>query len=268
VEPDLPVPEIIARELGVEGVVDRSKFAPASLFYLPSAAGFGDLDRHEAHIITGSPYGAASMRQKAGALLAERQAEQDHVAAEAHAAAEKRRQERIAAGFDPDDSLIEKLRAHFDLEGVLLSHGYNKVGSKSGAKYRHPNSQSGSHGADIKTDGGIERVFSHNATDPLHADHLPEWCGVTALDSIDTTIILDYGGDRKKALRELAERFGLAKTAERKALAALVFRMAKQQATQEEIESAAVAEGERLGLSRDEVCSVAVWCTTRLKDAA
>src|SRR6185437_15563480 len=101
----------------------------------------------------GNAINAAWMRDCAGALLAQRQAEADRLAAQAHAEAAERREAKIAAGFDPEDSLIEKLRSRFDLDHVLLSHGYDKIGSK----YRHPNSGSGSYGADIKILGGIER---------------------------------------------------------------------------------------------------------------
>ena len=96
---------------------------------------------------------------------------------------------------------------------MLTGHGYDRQGTK----YRHPNSSSGAFGADIKVFGGIERVFSHNGTDPLHADNLPAWCdGVTALDAVDVVIILDFGGDRQRALRELAKRFGISKAEEQR----------------------------------------------------
>jgi hypothetical protein len=87
--------------------------------------------------------------------------------AEAHAAAETRRPERIAAGFALDD--IEKIRACLpSLEQILLSHNYDSMGIGSYKKFRHPNSTSGSYGADIKEIKGVERVYSFNGTDPLH----------------------------------------------------------------------------------------------------
>jgi hypothetical protein len=252
---ELPAPEVMADRLGLLGVLDMSKIGAASLFYLPSCP-YGSLDLHQTIVIPGAPIQAEWITQVAGALLAARQAEADRIAAEAQAEAAARREAKIAAGFDPDDSLIEKLRSRFDLDSILTGHGY----AKAGTKYRHPNSGSGSFGADIKTLGGIERVFSHNATDPLHGSNLPAWCGgVTAIDAFDATVILDYGGDRTRALRELAERFNLTKAAERKALAGLLFRLMRQQVSQAEIEAAAFAEGIRTGLSRDEVIRVAVW---------
>ena len=66
--------------------------------------------------IDGNPIDAAQMRDTAGAILAERQAEADRIAAEAHAEAAARRDAKIAAGFLPDDLLIEKLRSRFDLD--------------------------------------------------------------------------------------------------------------------------------------------------------
>ena len=268
IAPNLPAVEVVADQLQLLGVLDGSKVGASSLFYLPSSAP-GQLDRHETLVIDGPPIHAAWMRDCAGEVLAQRQAEAERITAEAHAEATARRKAKIAAGFDPDNSLIEKLRSRFDLEGVLLAHGYDKAGSKSDAKYRHPNSSSGSFGADIKILGGIERVFSHNGTDPLHRDNLPQWCaGVTALDVVDVVIILDFAGDRKRALKELAQRFGITKAAEHKVLAKLIFRMARGRDPQETIEAAAFAEGKRLGMSRVEIVKVANWCVTQLREAA
>jgi hypothetical protein len=261
---DLPAVEVVANDMQLLGVLDRSKVGASSLFYLPSAND-GELDHHECVVIDGNPISAAWMGDTAGALLAQRQAEEERIAAVAHAEAAERRAAKIAAGFDPDDSLIERLRSRFDLGAVLLSHGYDRAGGKS----RHPNSESGAYGADVKTFVGVERIYSHNGTDPLHADNLPAWCGgVTALDVIDVVTILDFGGDRTKALRELAKRFGISKDEERRTLAKLIFRLVRQQARQDAIEASAAAEGLRLGLSRDEVITVANWCAAKLKDAA
>jgi hypothetical protein len=254
IDHQLPAPEVVAERLGLLGVLDHSKIGASSLFYLPSCE-YGMEDGHETTVLDGDPLDGTWLIEAAGTLLAARQAKADRVATEAHEAAVGRREAKIAAGFDPDDSLIEKLRAKLDLDAELLAHGYEK----SGTKYRHSNSSSGSYGADIAVLGGIERVFSHNGTDPLHAANLPAWCDVTAVDAFDVVCILDFGGNRRKALRELAARFNLTKAAEKKALAGLLFRMIREQASQDAIEAAAMAEGNRLGLSRDDVCATAVW---------
>jgi hypothetical protein len=71
------------------------------------------------------------------------QADQDRVAAQAQTEAEARRQAKLAAGFNPQDSIIEQIRSHLDLGALLLSHGYARAGSR----YRHRNSSSGSFGS-------------------------------------------------------------------------------------------------------------------------
>ena len=261
VRADLPCPEVVAERLGLLDVLDTSKVGASSLFYLPSSPP-GRLDQHDAIAVDGAPLDAQGLLQTAGRLQVVRTAEAERKAAAAHAEAAARRAERLAAGFNPDDSLIDKLRAHYDLSAVLEAHGYDRAGSK----FRHPNSSSGLHGADIKVFGGVERVFSHNATDPLHADNLPAWCGVTALDVVDVVVILAFGGDRRRALAELAEKHGLGKAAERKILAKMLFGLVRRNTGQADIEAAAYAEGERLGLSRDEVLKVAKWVAEQSSD--
>jgi hypothetical protein len=251
---EIPAPEIIAQRLGLRGVLDESKIGAASLFYLPSCP-YGALDLHQTIVIHGEPIDAASITEAGRVILAARQAEADRIAAEAQVEAAARREAKIAAGFNPEDSLIEQLRSRFDLDSVLRSHDYDKAGTK----FRHPNSRSGSYGASIKVLGSVERVYSHNGGDPLHPANLPAWCDVKAIDAFDVITILDFGGDRTRALRELAERFNLTKAGEKKAVARVIFRLIREQASQAAIESAAFAEGQRQGLSRDEVRNVALW---------
>lgn len=263
VDPDLPVVEVLAGEMGLDGVVDRSKFGPASIFYLPSAACFDDLDHHEADVVEGPPYDAALMVQRAGALLAERQAELERQTAKAAAEAEKRRQERVAAGADPDASLIEQIRQRLDLRAILEAHGYDKRKGK-GDFWRHPNSQSGVHGANIKLLGGIDRFFSFNGGDPLHAINLPPWCTVTAVDAFDAACILDFGSDRQRALRELGIRFGFLRPVERKALARLIFELKKHKhITADLVDTAAHDFGRELGLAANDVVEVLNWARTQ-----
>jgi hypothetical protein len=249
--------------LGLAGVIDGSKVGASSLFYLPSCDPDAPDDLHETRILDGEAIDTAWLTEAAGRVLAARQAEADRIATTAHAEAQRRREARLAAGFDPDDSLIERIRAHLNLAGILTAHGYDQQGSN----YRHPNSGSGSYGANIKVFGGIERVYSHNGTDPLHAANLPAWCAVSAVDVFDVAAILDYGGDRKRALSEMATKFNLSKAAElgskaaeRKSLAKMIFRLLHQQASQDEIKRQAMTEGARLGLSAAEVARVATWC--------
>jgi hypothetical protein len=129
IAPELPAPEIMAVAPGLRGALDDSKIGAQSLFHLPSCP-YDTLDLHQTIVIPGAAIDATWMVERAGALLAARQAAADRIAAEAQAGAAARRETKISAGFNPDDSLIEKLRSRFDLDSVLTSHGYDKVGTK------------------------------------------------------------------------------------------------------------------------------------------
>jgi hypothetical protein len=255
---DIPAPDIVARRLNVSGVLDTSKDGAASFFYSPSCA--SEEDTHFTQVISGVPLASDEITAEGMKILASQKAEMDRIAEESHRLAAQRAADKLASGFSSDDSLIEKLRSHLDLESILLTHGY----AKAGQNFRHPNSSSGQFGSNIKNFGGIDRVFSHNATDPLHASNLPEWCGrVTALDAFDVTAILDYGSDRRQAMISLAEKFNLTKTAERKQLCRIMFQLIRRQAPQQEIENISLQEGARLGFSPDEVCKIAQWVVSQ-----
>jgi len=261
IDHDLPAAEVIADDLGLTNVLDRSKLGASSFFYLPSCIDDA-AEHHQELIVPGAAIDATWLVERARAWQEHLKAEGNRAAAEAHAKAAARRAETF--GSDPDDSLIEQIRPSLgSLDDILRAHGYDRRGFGNVAKYRHANSQSGSSGADIKTFGGIERVYSHNGSDVLHAANLPSWCTVSAVDAFDATVVLDFGGDRKRALRELAERFGLSKREQNRAVARLIYRLCREQAPQEVIETAAYAEGERLGLTRDDVIRVATWIAAK-----
>ena len=203
---DLPAVEVIAGELELLGVLDRSKVGAWSLFYLPSAHP-GQLDLHETVVVEGDPINAAWMEERAGAILAAREAEQTRQRTEALEAAARRREERIRAGIDPDASIIEAVRHRLDLAGELVSHGYKPSGD---GRYLYPGSQTGIPGVRIMAGrDGVERVYSHHAADPLAAGNLPACCHAKAVDAVDVVTILDFAGDQKAALRTLATRFGI-----------------------------------------------------------
>jgi hypothetical protein len=133
---DSPAPQIMAAQLGLAGVVDLSKVSAASLFYLPSCPP-NALDLHQTVVVAGEPIAAGWVRE----LTAARQIEADRAAAQANAEAAAYRETKKAAGFNPDDSLIDKFRSHSDLGSILLAHGYDQ--SPDNKRYRHPNSSSG-----------------------------------------------------------------------------------------------------------------------------
>ena len=135
----------------------------------------------------------------------------------------------LAAGFDPDDSLIEKMRSRSISKGLLgtwLRQGRNEI----------PPSKLGIRLPTARTSRPSAASSASSATTPptrCTPATCPSWCTVTAIDAFDVVTILDFGGDRTRALRELAERFGLSKTEERKVVSRVIFRLMRQGATAE-----------------------------------
>jgi hypothetical protein len=57
----------------------------------------------------------------------------------------------------------------------------------------------------------------------------------------------------------------LSKREENRAVARLIYQLCRTQAPQEVIETRAYAEGQRLGLTRDDVIRVAIWIAAKAK---
>ena len=202
---ELPAVEVIAHELDLDGVLDRGKIGAASLFYLPSCKP-GQITCHQSVAIDGQPIDAAWMTENARRLLAEREAVQAEHRAAVMVEAERRRAARLMSGKKDSEKLIASIRDHLDLEGELMKHGY----AKRSGKFLYPGSESGIPGVHIMTgNDGVERVYSHHSGDPLAEGNLPNWCFTKAVDVVDVVAILDFGGNQKKALHELATRFGI-----------------------------------------------------------
>lgn len=203
---ELPVVEVIADLLGLRDVLDAGKVGAASLFYLPSCEP-GKLAAHETAIVEGDPIDAEWMTEQARSILAIREVKYEQQRLAAVEAAARRREQRINQGFDPDSSIIERIRRHLDLQDELASHGYKPAGN---GRFLYPGSETGVPGVfTMSGRDGVERVYSHHAADPLAAGNLPSWCRVKALDAVDVCIILDHGGDLTAGLRTLAMRFGI-----------------------------------------------------------
>jgi hypothetical protein len=275
----LPAPEIVADLLDLDGTLDTSKIGASSLFYLPSAKP-GHLADHETIMIDGEPIEAAWMEDRAGAVLAARAAEQGRIRAAAMEAASKRREAKIAAGFDPNSSIIESIRDRLDLAGELIGHGYKPAGDK---RYLYPASETGVPG--VYTMGGrdgVERVYSHHAADPLAAGNLPSWCHAKAIDVVDVVTILDFSGDQKKALATLANRFGIetprsaddAQTRKpdprRQETARAAFRLLRRGIPSDELLTCLHRLNEQRSdpLRRDDIGATALWAARRLKEQA
>ena len=205
IQPELPAPECIAAEIGVLGVLDRSKIGASSVFYLPSCAP-GQMDLHDAEIVVGEPICAAWLQERAGAILEAREAERERQRAEVMDAAAGRAKERARQGVDASTDIIAKVRDRLDITVELIAHDYRPAGKN---RFLYSESQTGVAGVFLLTGGdGVERVYSHHAADPLAPGNAPAGFS-KAHDAVDVVAILDHGGDLKAALRTMAKRFGL-----------------------------------------------------------
>jgi hypothetical protein len=105
IEPDITAPVFAAKSLDLgrrlRQVQNQQCGAVLSAFM-----SYGALDRHQTIVILGEPVGKWLTDAAAA-----RKAEEERIADEAQKAAAARLAARIAAGFDPADSPIEKLRA-------------------------------------------------------------------------------------------------------------------------------------------------------------
>ena len=203
---ELPASEVLAEVLGLRGVLDDSKLGAASLFYFPSAAP-GHLALHDSQLIDGKPVSAAWMRERAGAVVAQREAERERQRTEAMEAAAKHREAKINASIDPATSIIEAVRDRLDIEAVLIGHGYER---RVAGRFLYPGSETGVPGVYVLPGrDGVRRVYSHHSADPLAAGNLPLWCRAKAIDVVDVVAILDHGGDLRSALRTMMRRFGI-----------------------------------------------------------
>ena len=77
IDHDLSAVEIVADDLGLAGVLDRSKLGAASLFYLPSCSGDDTADLHQDLIVQGAAIDATLLTERARALQDAREAEAD-----------------------------------------------------------------------------------------------------------------------------------------------------------------------------------------------
>ena len=132
-----------------------------------------------------------------------------HQCREKYEEAERKQAERAAAAVAlkvrstaprQGGSVIEAVNAAYDLGNLLEHHGYTRIGRK----WLSPASKSGNPGVVVlRGDDGRERVYSHHGeADPLsNLNH-----GGHALDAFDVLCCLDYGGDVRRAVRELGAR--------------------------------------------------------------
>lgn len=108
---------------------------------------------------------------------------------------------------DPNDSLIARIRQHYDLHAILVRHGYKQSPSDP-HDYRHPASKSGNYAARLDSYGGVHRLKSLNGGDPLAKENLGSWHRAKSVDAFDALVVLEFGGDWKRALITLGKQHG------------------------------------------------------------
>ncbi len=186
---DIEMMQAIAHDLELDVVVDVTKFAAESFFFLPSAPPEG-IDDAELIVVEGACYNPAAALAEAQKLVEARR--------EALAEAQKRR-----AGAKSDNQLATGLRHRIrPLREVLEVMGYTPTSDPD--RWLSPYSKSGKPGCVIlEGEDGVERVAIHHADDPLNLEK-PVF-GVRAHDVVDFVVLKHFGpdADMGKALGSL-----------------------------------------------------------------
>lgn len=97
-------------------------------------------------------------------------------------------------------SVIDQFNTQNDIASILKKHGYV---AKSGGRWLWPESTTGAPGVRLLPEAGRgERVYSSHGGDPLNDTH--------AHDAFDCMRILEHAGDTSAAVKDAADRLGLA----------------------------------------------------------
>ncbi|NYH94538.1 YfjI family protein [Novosphingobium marinum] len=132
-------------------------------------------------------------------VIEERRARDDALKEKIRREAQRKRQERIAAG---DESLIDAFNAANDVETLLLSHGY-KQSPRNPKDWRSPNQTSDSYATRVEGDKWIS-LSGSDADAGLGARH-PSGCYG---DAFDLFVHYEHGGNRNAAFRALHQERG------------------------------------------------------------
>ncbi len=193
---------ILADALGLADWADASKFGAESLMLMPRCPE-ERLRYARTEVIEGYPLCLDTLIEIAGQRWQEEKRRRDEAAARAFKAAET----RSAAARD-GGSLIARLRdAMPSLAEVLHAQGYRYF--ERDRRWLHPASTSGEPGVMTAVGSdGVERSFSHHASDPLCGSH-PVF-GAKAHDVIDHVIASEFGTSDAAwqiGIRALARRY-------------------------------------------------------------
>jgi len=208
----------VARDLGLSGVIDTSKLGGESLFFFPRYPASGK-NHAKLFLSSGVFLETADLWREC----------QQEVAARQNRAASRKEPSAFNQRAVQTNTLIEKIRDRLPpLREKLSQLGYSH--HQATDRYTHPSSSSGIPGVIVFLgDDGVERFYSHHASDPLCLDK-PVF-GSKAHDVVDLEIATRFGTSDeafRKGLRIIARECGIEgelsfdKTAERYPLSTMV----------------------------------------------
>lgn len=157
---------------------DRVSERIVQLCYLPNKGAFYEWHKHEGKLFDPLTFFADAIQVKRQAI------EQELIEAE-----ERRKVAEInRANFKASESTsaVDAFNALHTIEDVLLKAGY----SRKGARFRHPQSESGGYSVSIKNG----RAYSHSTSDPLHTT-------AGAHDAFSAWAVLFFGNDQSEAAK-------------------------------------------------------------------
>lgn len=190
----------LAKKLGISlDTVDHTKLNAYGASFVPSAAREEDLIFHRLIVSDGVGLDATKRWHELWTEEKEKQ-KQASLAASSPSGLFT----NIALGPGSEGLIAELVPFLPSLAAILIDHGYERINDR----YLAPGSSSGLAGVVI-LDGpnGRERLYSHHGpdSDPLSAAGNQGH----ALDALDALTILDYGGNRRLALSNLANQHGI-----------------------------------------------------------
>lgn len=200
ISPDLELatpeaPRFFADKLALAGVLDQSKLTETALFYLPRH--LSDQPQNEIRYKLRGKLLDDGFFAEMFAEIAERVRQEREARAKLQAEFAER-SSKFGGAANNAEQLFEAVARDHSITDLLKKHGY-KQDARDAERFVPPNSSTGQAGVCVLRDKGKELVYSFNDSCPL-ADG-------KAHDAFDVLATFEYGGDRKKAFRELADKY-------------------------------------------------------------
>lgn len=172
----------VASRLGLSGCFDAACLDPARLFYLPRCPSEERKQLYRHAVLDGDSMPVDDLLSEMGRI---------------DKAINTSREKRP---LPKSTGVIDSFNAQNSISSILEKHGYV---AKSGGRWLWPESTTGAPGVRLlPEDGRGERAYSSHGGDPLNDTH--------AHDAFDCMRILEHGGDTSAAVKDAADRLGLA----------------------------------------------------------